>query len=265
MDFEELRKKRDELNAETRKLIDEKMKLVQASKDVLTEINECKKTRDEKNDKVREAKDKRKKILDEANVCRKELDGILSKLDSFKSSASDSYAFLKKEFDQLNWEYQTGVQSRTKEKELVKEMDALEAQLQKHTEARDIRKKVHGLQAKMKELFTEANVYHNLVLAYAKESEEHHKKMFELYGKTDDCRKKIKELDSKIDSAKKDADFSHQQLMGELKKEKAEFHEPAKIDETEYKKKAEKILIDFRNGKKITVEELGLLERYGLY
>lgn len=79
MDFEELRKKRDELNAETRKLIDEKMKLAQSSKEILAQVNEIKKLRDEKNEKVKEAKEKRKELLHEADGYKKQLDDVLSK------------------------------------------------------------------------------------------------------------------------------------------------------------------------------------------
>lgn len=187
------------------------------------------------------------------------------KLDSFKSSVDGSYSRLKEELDRLSWEYQTGVQSRTKEKELVREMDDLEAQLQKHSELRDVQKSVHGLQIKLRELYTEANIFHNLVLGYAKDSENYHKQMFGFYEKLDDCRRKIKEANSKIDAVKKQADTAHKELTQIVKKEKEELKDLGKIDETEYRKKAEKILIDFHNGKKITVEELALLERYGLY
>jgi phosphoserine phosphatase len=181
------------------------------------------------------------------------------------------YRVLKNQLEKMDWEYQTGVFSVKREKEMVKRMDDLERQLAKSEILYDKGKEVHAIQKELRELYAEANVYHQLVLNHASESEKHHQEAIKCFKRIDELSSDIDKIDEKIVKTKMEADNVHaeflinkRELLGAEKKKWKKEKGIAEIPDSELRKKAEKILEDFRNGKKITIEELSLLEKSGL-
>jgi phosphoserine phosphatase len=273
---EELRHKRDELNAKTKDMLGQRKGLIAQVRQLREKFDAERAARDKENVKVAEAKAKRGALLDEVKKQRAEFEKILSLLNTMKDAVGGSYAALKQRFDELDWEYQTGVFSIKKEKEMVKEMDELERLLNRSEKLRDKQKDVRERQKKIRELYNESSIYHDLVLTHAKESEAKHKAMIDCRKKIDELSAKIKALDEDIKKNKAQADEAHGELLGERKKsegesekerrsEESQRREKEKDFEAKLRKKAEQALTNFKQGKKVTMEELALMERFELY
>jgi uncharacterized coiled-coil DUF342 family protein len=259
MEFEELKSKRDELNSKVKQLREERRQVIEQMKALKPVIREEKEQRNKANEEVKSLKEKRVAAFVEINKIKKELDEIVKLVGNFNESVGGSYRLLKEDLKQLEWDYQTGVYSIKKEKELVKEMDNLEKEIARSEILHDKKIKLSSSQKKLRELYLEANIYHNLLINRAKESEKHHDAMMKKIREIEALDKKIIELDKETENTGEEADRWHD----ELSKIKPPARRPEISDEI--KKRAEEILENFKSGKKVTMEELALLEELGLY
>lgn len=258
--MEELKEKRDELNSKTRELAEDKKKIAEQIRKLKETVRQERELRDKANEEVKSLKEKRVASFEEIKKLRKELDEIITILERLKGFVSGPYGLLKEELKQMEWDYQTGVQSIRKEKEMVKEIDALEKEIAKSEILYDKKKNLIRLQRKLRDYYTEANVYHGLLLNRAKDSEKHHDAMMKSIKEINGLQKRFEKMDETLKKTREEADQCHKELI-ELKPE------PKKQEENmeELMKKAQEILANFKNGKKITTEELDLLQNLGLY
>ncbi len=257
--MEDLKDKRDGLNARVKELGEEKRKFVEDIKALNTIIKQEKDSRDKANQEVKSLKEKRVASFEEIKKLKKEMDELLKVLEKFKDSMGGSYGMLKEELKQMEWEYQTEVHSIKKEKELVKQMDELEKYIAKSELLYDKKKNLIRIQHSLRDLYTEANVYHGLLMNRAKDSEKHHDSMMKNIRQIGDLDKKISDLEKNIREAREEADKYHKELKDTMKTE------PTTANMEELRKKGEQILANFKSGKKVTMDELALLQQLGLY
>ena len=258
--MEDLKQKRDDLNSKVREASEERRKLVEQLKSLKTLAKEQKELRNKANEEVKSLKEKRVTSFEEIKKVKKEFDEILSIVDTFKDSIGGSYTILKEDLKQMEWDYQTGVYSVKKEKELVKEMDELEKSIAKSELLHDKKRKLFQLEHKLKDLYTEANVYHGLLINRAKESEQHHDTMMKSIKEITKLDVVIQEMDEKGQKLRTEADSYHNQLR-EL--EPVQMPKPQPNDDI--MQKAEEIMASFKAGKKLSTDELVLLQQLGLY
>jgi uncharacterized coiled-coil DUF342 family protein len=255
--MEDLKGKRDELNSRVRELNEEKKRLIEEIKKLVPSIKEDKELRNKANEEVKSLKQKRIDSFEEIKKLKKELEEIIKILEHFQDAGS-SYIGLKEELKEIEWDYQTGVYSIKKEKELVKYMDELEREIAKSEILHGKKRTLIAIQRKLRELYTEANIYHGLLINRAKDSEKHHDTMMKNIKEIEKMDEKVEGLDRQVREARQKADEYHKELISS---------QPAPKIETsdENMKKGEEILAKFKSGKKVTMEELSLLEQLGLY
>lgn len=244
----------EQCTARLKALLNEKNALLSQLTAFEAEVEEHKKARDEKNKLVSELKTKRNEALNKTLDERKKLEEALSRLESGKK-VDAPYGLLKRKLAAIEWEYQTGAQNVKRERELVKQIEGLEHQLSDIVEFKTAEQEVQLLQMQLKEAGAEASACHNALLLQAEESQKHHLALKEVFEKTRQTREKLGAVDEETEKLRVQAPVQQPQ------REAA----PSPQREAELRRRAEKILEDFKGGKKITVEELALLERYELY
>ncbi len=257
--MEELREKRDKLNSKVKELNDEKGRLIEGIKKLNSVIREERQQRDKANEEVKGLKEKRITSFEEIKKIKIELDELMTVLERFKDSMGGSYRRLKEELNQMEWEYQTEVHSFKKEKELVKEMDTIEKEIAKSELLYDKKRKLTNLQRQLRDLYTEANVYHGLLINRAKESEKHHDTMMKSIKEIEKLESSLDKLNTDVKKSREEADKYHK----EYAKEAAEIPKDENLEAL--RGKAEEILANFKAGKKVTMEELALLHKFDLY
>jgi uncharacterized coiled-coil DUF342 family protein len=257
--MEDLKAKRDELNSKVKELSEERKRLIEELAKLNAIVKEERQKRDKANEEVKLLKEKRVASFDEIKKIKKELDELMGILERFKDSMGGSYRRLKEELRQLEWEYQTEVHSIRKEKELVKQMDALEKEIAKSELLYDKKKKLTHLQKKLRDLYTEANVYHSLLINRAKESEKHHDTMMKSIREIEKMESSLEKINEEIKKVREEANKYHK----EYSKEIAEMPKDENIEAL--REKANEILANFKAGKKVTMDELALLHKFNLY
>jgi len=227
----------------------QKKKCFEKIKEIEKEISENEKLRNEHNDKVKEYKKKRDALTKDLKSLQKEF----NKLKKIPKPDVSLYKDLQRKHKQLDWKYQTEKISMRKEKEIVKELDALEAKLLGYKEARKnyynydrIKKKVLILQKKTLRL-------HRKVIEAAKESEKYHNKLRASVQKLRELQKERRKYDAYAIKKKK--------ATVAAKKEVREFQDSRlKKVRTKLVSKAKDIMSKFKKGGKITSEELQILQ-----
>ncbi|RLG21628.1 hypothetical protein DRN74_01860 [Candidatus Micrarchaeota archaeon] len=224
-------------------LVQKKNNLRKKLRDIKKKVVDLKKKRDEKNKTVAENKEKRKKATAKIIAIKAELDVLNKKM---KDAPEKAYALLKKEYDRLNWRYQTEVFSRKREEAIVKRLDELELEMERAREYEELRRRYKKLIRQMKALKEDAKTYHEIVIQNAAESEAYHRELVKLY----DC----------MDELKKELSSVEKQLKEEFPEAKSIVR---KSQKREMKQKATQILEEFKKGKKkITTEDLAVLQQH---
>lgn len=210
-------------------------------------ISKAKKGRDEKNRLVVESKKKR----NDASSKIVEIKKKLSELNCLVNDApSESYSQLKREYDSLNWQYQTEVMGRKSEERVVKRLDELEHMVGKAKNFQSHKKDYNELIRQLKDLKTDSKTQHELVLKNAAESEAFHTELVKLYDLSDKAKADLEMVEKRI----------AEEFPGEVPK-------PRKKAESskEMKDMARALMEDFRGGKKkLTLEDLAILQQHEL-
>ncbi|MBN2518597.1 MAG: hypothetical protein JXB14_07130 [Candidatus Altiarchaeota archaeon] len=266
----ELKKKRDELNAELRKKRDALRGIYKEIDKILGEANAQKKKRDEANKKVSESKAKR-------DVSNKKIAELNKKLSELKKQVGGSmqrkeYEKLRKEYERLNWKIQTSPLPKDKELAFVRKLEELEFQIREYESQRPMESEVVKIEQEIKQIRQGADSHHKALLQSSEEGEVFHEEMHKLYKKVDEKSAKAKELEAAFLEEKKAVDGVHNdfiEVLKELKeKEGKEVVRTKKTKEAEVKKlkkeqkmREKEILSDLKKGKVIKTEDLLLLQK----
>jgi uncharacterized coiled-coil DUF342 family protein len=215
-------------------------KSIQDFKEVFEGALSEKKLRDSLNTEVKKFKDERSTLIQESDSMKKELENLHLQIKKFST-----YEILKKKLNALEYKLHFEGENPAREKEISKAMSEIEEKIKEiipeksEGSIEEIKKKIKGLDLKIKSLSREIELK-------AGESEKHHKKMIELYQKSDEFRKKISERVS--------------QPVKKEKPHKTENAERKSKINIEFKKIAERLLDDFKKGKKLSFEELQIIQ-----
>ncbi len=249
--------KRDQLNAQVRKLIEE-ANVRRENRDKLNaEVREAKANRDEWNRKFNELSDK-------AMALRREK----------MPKSGLSIRKFKAELRALEKKHMTSVLSADKEKALMKEMSMLdgkikemEKEIEQFTEVRTAEKDAHEAKDKAEE-------FHRKVSELAEKAQTEHDAMLKLYEQADGLRKDADGAQEKFIETKLAADDEHHEHIEHIR----QVHDFDKIiagirdksrksrketDETSAKKQADEIFERFRSGEKLSTEDIMVLQKSG--
>ncbi len=269
---EGVRKQKDEREEIIAKIADEREEFNKVAK-------EQRKVRDDLNDTLKENlklaidfRDQRNEInksVEEAKKLRDEVNEELKKLE-WSSGRRDKIK-LENEIKKIDKIIETRVLDIKKENQLVKNANDLRKQLM------DIKEddKVKGEAQDLKKVSEE---HHEKVVDLSKQAQEFHEKMLNYFRTTDDIRTSADEAHKKFIEARKAASSKHDEfkiVLSEIhvinkelgtnksKRRKSDKQSSNKKNREE-KEKAEDIFEKFKNGKKLTTEELLLLQKHDI-
>jgi uncharacterized coiled-coil DUF342 family protein len=249
--------KRDELNAQVRKLIDE--------------ANQKRESRDKLNAAVKEAKAKR----DEWNRKFNDLSDKAMSLRREKMPKSGlSIRKYKAELRALEKKHMTSVLSADKEKALMKEMSQLDAKIKGMELEIEQFSEVRTAEKDAREAKDNAENFHRQVSELAENAQTEHDAMLKLYEEADARRKEADGAQEKFIEAKLAADEQHREHIEHIR----QVHDFDKIisgirdktkkyrrdkDDTSAKKEAEDIFEKFKNGEKLSTDDIMILQKSG--
>jgi phosphoserine phosphatase len=236
------RKERDELNAQIRGNLDKALKY-----------------RDER-DQINQEVKKYKKLRDEAHQAYKKMEWTSGRREAVQ---------VEDEIKRLEKTIETRVLDIRKENELVKKVTDLRKKLQGMQEDEESRSEA----LKLKE---ESESYHAKVVELSDQAQETHEKMLEYFRKIDEIRSQADAAHQKFIETRESANKVHDEVkatFGKIRKankgmDKVKAKERSIEDEIVRKKnsvekeKAEEIYRKFLEGKKVSTEELLLLQKH---
>jgi len=270
-ELEEFRKKRNELNTEASKWSAQRNELNRTSRTLLDKAQHYKQERDEHNRNVSESKANRDK-------CNKKINATDATIDRIKKSCNlsgSSVNELKKEIESLEFRQQTHVMSPDKERELVttiasliNEYKAKMAEIERNVELKSAYEELEGLR-------NEAALCHEKVTEYADKAQEFHDWMIKVFKEGEGIRIKSDRVHRKFVKIQDEADRHHQQFIKtqkEIRELDKTIHsitkrgreDRRKVERLKIRKEAEVVYTQFRQGEKISTEDLMLLQRSDL-
>ena len=243
----EQRKIRDELNSEL--------------KENLAKAIEFRDQRNEINKQVEENKKARNKVNDEI----KSLEWSSGKKDKLRIEA---------EIKKIDKIIETRVLDIKKENQLVKNANDLRKELAEIKEDDKVKEEAAELKKKSEE-------YHAKVVELSEQAQEAHEQMLSYFRKTDEIRTAADEAHKLFIQARKNASAKHEEfkmILSEIhvinKKLGSSKNRKRRSDKSsgssgnkknrEEKERAESIFDKFKNGKKLSTEELLLLQKYDI-
>ena len=263
-----------------KKDLEKKLKLLTKERDDLNEnAREFKKVRDELNTSIKEN-------LDKALKYRDERDKINQEVRKYKKLRDETNQELKKmeyasgrrdilkiqgEIDKLEKTIETKVLDMRKENELVKKVQDLSKTLSEMKED----EKVQTEAAALKEV---SEAHHAKVVEFSDKAQETHESMLEYFKNIDEVRAKANLAHNKFIETRETASAKHEEVKAVLneirRKNKGLDKVKAKernmeSDKTKKKNMAEKeiardIFEKFKEGKKLSTEELRLLQKHNI-
>lgn len=256
--LKEIIKERDALNDEARVHKNLRNDLNSSAKENLDKALNYRKQRDEANREVK----KYKKLRDETNQELKKLEWSSGKRDIKR---------IEDEIKKTDKTIETKVLDIRKENELVKKVTELQKELQTMKEDEEAHEEAV-------ELKTQSETYHNKVVELSDHAQETHDEMIKYFNNIDEIRRKADEAHAEYLKIRDEATAKHEQvktLLKEIKlknkaldKVKAQNRHrgdrEAEKNNQKEKEKAEEIFRKFLGGKKLTTEELLLLQKHNI-
>ncbi|WP_406535350.1 phosphoserine phosphatase SerB [Methanobrevibacter sp.] len=272
--MEGVRKQKDEKEAEISKVAEEREefnKIAKEQRKIRDELNaslkenlnkaiEYRNERNEINKKVEEAK----KARNEANNKIKSLEWSSGKRDKIK---------IENEIKKIDKIIETRVLDIKKENQLVKNANDLRKQLMEIHEDETVKSEAQELKKVSEE-------EHEKVIELSEQAQAAHEEMLTYFRKTDDIRTAADEAHKKFIEARKNASAKHEEFKAILsdihvinkklgsnkpKKRKSDNKSSGGSNKNrEEKERAEEIFAKFKQGGKVSTEEILLLQKYNI-
>jgi len=249
--------RRDDLNSQVRKLIDE-ANIKRESRDKLnSEVREAKAQRDDWNRKFNDLSDKA------INLRREKMPKSGLSIRKFKA-----------ELRALEKKHMTSVLSADKEKALMKEMSQLDAKIKEMEREIEQFSEVKTAEKEARDAKDNAENFHRKVSESAEKAQIEHDAMLKLYEEADRLRKEADSAQEKFIETKLAADEEHREHIEHIR----QVHDFDKIitgirdkgrkarkekDDTSAKKEADEIFEKFRSGEKLSTEDIMVLQKSG--
>jgi uncharacterized coiled-coil DUF342 family protein len=249
--------RRDDLNSQVRKLIDEANTKRESRDKLNSEVREAKALRDEWNRKFNDLSDKA------INLRREKMPKSGLSIRKFKA-----------ELRALEKRHMTSVLSADKEKALMKEMSQLDAKIKEMEREIEQFSEVKTAEKEARDAKDNAENFHRKVSESAEKAQIEHDAMLRLYEEADKLRKEADSAQEKFIETKLAADEEHREHIEHIR----QVHDFDKIiagirdkgrkarkekDDTSAKKEADEIFEKFRSGEKLSTEDIMVLQKSG--
>lgn len=270
-DAERHKRQRDELNEKTREWADRRDQLNAQVRRLIEEANGKREMRDKLNAEVREVKSKR----DEYNRKFNDLSDKVIDLKREKMPRSgQSIRKYKAELRALEKRHMTSVLSVEKERALVEEMGELSKKIKAMEKEMEQFTEVKVAEQEAREAKDLAEGFHKQVSELAEKAQAEHDAMLKLYEEADKLRKEADDAQEKFIEAKLTADEEHRQHIDHIRqvhdfdklisgiRDKTRKARKEKDDDTA-KREAEEIFDKFKSGEKLSTEDIMVLQKSG--
>lgn len=259
----ELRSIRDKKNQESKALFDE----AKTSREKRDQINEEVQVRKQMRDILREDADKIGKRLVELGSQMKNVSVPKNR------KVGDKIRRLERQLET------TPFLTKEMEKQTLQQLEELSSEFERIEQFKDLRSEFRDIQNKLRTMQTEIKTYHTSVTTLAKESQIHQEKMLhatkeakKIKEEADGAHAEIIALSSSINDIRKELDGLTQEvkkLSSEFGQElqavrKARKMEAKKVRERQLDVRAEAILVRYKDGAKLTLDEFKVLMERGL-
>ncbi|MDR2967222.1 MAG: phosphoserine phosphatase SerB [Methanobacteriaceae archaeon] len=254
-------------------------KIAEKREEFNNQAKEQRKIRDELNDSLKENlklaiefRDKRNEINKEVEENKKLRDKVNEELKNLEwSSGRRDKLKLENEIKKIDKVIETRVLDIKKENQLVKNANDLRKELSEIKEDDHTKEEAQKLKKTSEE-------YHLVVVDLSEKAQESHENMLNYFRKTDEIRTNADEAHKLFIEARKSASLKHEEFKtvlseihqinkklgsGKSKRRRAEKQSSNKKNREE-KERAEDIFDKFKKGKKLTTEELLLLQKHDI-
>lgn len=264
-DAEELRGERDKLNSEVRRLISESRKLSSEITSLHARARNSERERDRAIAMARELN----KHLKALRTKKKEKAGRMAGLEKTiaeKAAGRDKIGRLKSRIRKLDWLVQTEVLDSRTEDKLAGKVIVLEQELRESRRAGRLKKELHKTLVQLSDMDYEAELVEDLAADQARLGAAAHKRTLELYKKARKLKKGLKKTSAELDAAKEASNRAHRAYLKALKsasrkKATKPAKPPARRQGRRLEDAAEKLIEALKKGKKLTNEELKMIQR----
>ena len=272
--MEGVRKQKDEKEAEISKVADEREEYNRIAKEqrkIRDELNASLKENLNKAIEYRNERNEINKAVEEAKKARNEANNKIKNLEW--SSGKRDKIKIENEIKKIDKIIETRVLDIKKENQLVKNANDLRKQLMEIHEDETVK----GEAQELKKLSEEE---HEKVITLSEQAQAAHEEMLTYFRKTDDIRTAADEAHKKFIEARKNASAKHEEFKAILSdihviNKKLGSNKPKKRKNDnkssggsnknrEEKERAEEIFEKFKNGGKVSTEELLLLQKYNI-
>ena len=272
--MEGVRKQKDEKEAEISKVADEREefnKIAKEQRKIRDELNASLKENLNKAIEYRNERNEINKAVEEAKKARNDANNKIKNLEW--SSGKRDKIKIENEIKKIDKIIETRVLDIKKENQLVKNANDLRKQLMEIHEDESVKTEAQEL----KKLSEEE---HEKVITLSEKAQEAHEEMLTYFRKTDDIRTAADEAHKKFIEARKNASAKHEEFKAILsdihvinkklgsnkpKKRKSDNKGSSGANKNrEEKERAEEIFAKFKQGGKVSTEEILLLQKYNI-
>ena len=272
--MEGVRKQKDEKEAEISKVADEREefnKIAKEQRKIRDELNASLKENLNKAIEYRNERNEINKQVEEAKKARNEANNKIKSLEW--SSGKRDKIKIENEIKKIDKIIETRVLDIKKENQLVKNANDLRKQLMEIHEDESVK----GEAQELKKLSEEE---HEKVITLSEKAQAAHEEMLTYFRKTDDIRTAADEAHKKFIEARKNASAKHEEFKAILSdihviNKKLGSNKPRKRKNDnkpsgganknrEEKERAEEIFAKFKQGGKVSTEEILLLQKYNI-
>ena len=272
--MEGVRKQKDEKEAEISKVADEREEFNKIAKEQRKIRDELNASLKENLNKAIEFRNERNEINKEVEAAKKARNEANNKIKSLEwSSGKRDKIKIENEIKKIDKIIETRVLDIKKENQLVKNANDLRKQLMEIHEDESVKTEAQELKKVSEE-------EHEKVIALSEKAQEAHEEMLTYFRKTDDIRTAADEAHKKFIEARKNASAKHEEFKAILSdihviNKKLGSNKPKKRrsdnkggsganKNREEKERAEEIFAKFKQGGKVSTEEILLLQKYNI-
>ena len=209
---------RETLNRKAKELIEQRNQKNEEFKRLIAEVKSLKARRDELNRKVKELKASRNVARDAAVAERERLEKLRTRSDQLSERIDGNPRRAVEEFNRLEWKMQTTTLTPKAEKELIKRLKELEAQVLVAKRAEALRDKIVGTRATIGGRRLQAQSYHEQMTKVVEESEVIHKKLVEVAAAASAAKDEADNAHAAFVEALRGADNAHKEYVTNLVK-----------------------------------------------
>jgi phosphoserine phosphatase len=272
--MEGVRKQKDEKEAEISKVADEREEFNRIAKEQRKIRDELNASLKENLNKAIEFRNERNEINKEVEAAKKARNEANNKIKSLEwSSGKRDKIKIENEIKKIDKIIETRVLDIKKENQLVKNANDLRKQLMEIHEDESIKTEAQELKKVSEE-------EHEKVISLSEKAQEAHEEMLTYFRKTDDIRTAADEAHKKFIEARKNASAKHEEFKAILSdihviNKKLGSNKPKRRrndnkgssggnKNREEKERAEEIFAKFKQGGKVSTEEILLLQKYNI-